>query len=234
MSRICFFTSSMLNITMYQGKEYAIPILNINQFYDRLKQVWPTNPKILLVSSSPYDFDTNDYYQSLNKQSLTLSDLNYEKMDILDYRHHYSLNDYEVLILAGGHTPTQNYYFNEINLKQQTETYHGLVITISAGTINSAGIVYIDPITKSEADVPIDKRLLKGLGLLDLRIIPHYQDNTYQQLAIADSYFIDYYGLEDGAYFFNDGKDLYLCGKALYFKDGLAKEIGEDNQMTLI
>ena len=44
----------------------------------------------------------------------------------------------DLIILAGGHVPTQNAFFQEIGLREMLENYQGVVMGISAGTMNSA------------------------------------------------------------------------------------------------
>jgi len=50
------------------------------------------------------------------------------------------LYDYDVVILAGGHAPTQNAFFHKIKLKELLKIFDGIVIGISAGTMNCADV----------------------------------------------------------------------------------------------
>ena len=52
-------------------------------------------------------------------------------------------NGTDLIILAGGHVPTQNRYFQEINLKSLLKNYQGVILGISAGTMNSAETVAV-------------------------------------------------------------------------------------------
>ena len=45
------------------------------------------------------------------------------------------LLNYDVILLAGGHVPTQNCYFKEIDLKEKIKDFQGIVIGISAGSM---------------------------------------------------------------------------------------------------
>ena len=56
-----------------------------------------------------------------------------------------------LLILGGGHVPTQNRFFQKIGLRERMKAFAGLVIGISAGSMNSAEIVYAHPELEGEA-----------------------------------------------------------------------------------
>lgn len=77
-----------------------------------------------------------------------MSGLSIAQMDLCDQRHEGllgALSGYDVLILPGGHVPTQNNFFNRISLKERMKAFRGIVIGISAGTMNCADTVYAQP-----------------------------------------------------------------------------------------
>ena len=53
--------------------------------------------------------------------------------------------NYDVILLGGGHVPTQNKFFKEIRLREKIKDFDGIIIAISAGSMNSADIVYCQP-----------------------------------------------------------------------------------------
>ena len=53
--------------------------------------------------------------------------------------------------------------------------YHGIVMGVSAGSMNAAHIVYAAPEEPGEAADPHYSRWMNGLGLTETRILPHYQ-----------------------------------------------------------
>lgn len=53
--------------------------------------------------------------------------------------------EYDVIILSGGHVSTQNAFFEKIQLKEHIKDFDGILIGISAGSMNSAEIVYAQP-----------------------------------------------------------------------------------------
>lgn len=77
--------------------------------------------------------------------------------------------------MSGGHVPTENAFIKKIGLKQALEDYRGILMTISAGTMNCAGEVYAMPELEGESVDVNYKRYLEGLSLTDIQVIPHYQ-----------------------------------------------------------
>ena len=58
---------------------------------------------------------------------------------------------YDVIFLGGGHVPTQNAFFHRIGLREKIRNFDGIVIGISAGSMNSADVVYAQPELPGEA-----------------------------------------------------------------------------------
>ena len=56
-----------------------------------------------------------------------------------------SIDNSEIVFLAGGHVPTQNKFFKRIGLKEMLQDYNGVVIGQSAGSMNCAELVYVQP-----------------------------------------------------------------------------------------
>lgn len=74
-----------------------------------------------------------------------MSSLSFSEFEVCDRRNERKLietiGDYDVILLAGGHVLTQNAFFRRINLKNLIRDYKGIIIGISAGSMNCADIV---------------------------------------------------------------------------------------------
>ncbi|MDU7165953.1 Type 1 glutamine amidotransferase-like domain-containing protein [Finegoldia magna] len=137
-----------------------------------------------------------------------------------------------LIILAGGHVPTQNKYFHDIHLKQYIKDYQGLVIAISAGSMNSAREVYAQPEYFGEVKSPHYHRFLKGLGIVDISVLPHYTDIKHERIdnqrimedvTLPDSYGRKFYAIEDGAFIIQTENKIY--GNCYVIKDGKIKKV---------
>ena len=107
-----------------------------------------------------------------------MSGLNYASLEMCDDRNMESAADLsckDVIILTGGHVPTQNRFFREISLKEKLNGYTGLVIAWSAGSMNCADPVYAGPELPGEAVDPDFQRWIPGLGLTKTNIFPHFE-----------------------------------------------------------
>lgn len=145
----------------------------------------------------------------------------------------------DLIILAGGHVPTQNQFFHEIDLPDLMKDYHGVVMGISAGTMNSDAVVYAQPELDGECLDPEYQRFLPGLGLTDVMILPHYHDykdavldglRVYEDVTYSDSVGRRFYALPDGSYLYKkDGKEI-LCGEAWLISEGRIRKISEDGE----
>ena len=142
-------------------------------------------------------------------------------------------------MLCGGHVPTQNHFFAHLGLPALLQSYRGIVLGISAGSMNAAGIVYAPPELPGEALDPAYPRWLPGLGLTETRILPHFQcirgwlldGQTQEQIALADSQKRPFLALADGSYILcADGHET-LYGQAWYFTGGTCELVNEDGQV---
>ena len=99
------------------GIRYACEIVNKNNFLENLKKDWPVEGHILILCSDPSTHEINDSFAQLYKKAFQLSNLNVETMDPFDGRNLSNLKDiisnYNILIFAGGHVPTENAFFQK-------------------------------------------------------------------------------------------------------------------------
>ena len=51
-------------------------------------------------------------------------------------------------MLCGGHVPTQNHFFAQLGLPGLFHGYHGIVMGVSAGSMNAASIISIQDIMR--------------------------------------------------------------------------------------
>ena len=144
------------------------------------------------------------------------------------------ITSFDVIFLGGGHVPTQNKFFEEIGLREKMKDYDGIVIGISAGTMNSADIVYAQPELPGESTDPGYQKFLRGLGLTKIQILPHYQMTKdymldglrlYEDITFGDSYGRKIYVMVDGTYLYIDENGEELRGEAYLVEDGKMQQI---------
>lgn len=232
---ILYMTSTPGGINRATGRPELLS--NKNHFVDRLKGDWKPHSKCVLIASEPDDTKFNSAMAKTYLECFNRSGLSMDSIDVLDRREPKTveiLDRFDVVILAGGHVPTENAWFHQIKLREHLQHFRGIVIGISAGTMNCAEVVYAQPEEEGEAVNPHYQRFLEGLGLTKTKVIPHYNQTIdavldgkrlYQDITFPDSMGESFYCLTDGAYIRKDTKTKkeMLYGEAYLISDG---EIG--------
>lgn len=243
---IAYLTSIIGGYEKKDGAGIPTQLSTENGFLENLQKHWRDNSKVLIISSDADNIEKNDSIMEVFTAAFPMSGLSISQMFICDSRNEKLVDEiahYDVLILAGGHVPTQNKFFERICLKEHITDFDGILIGISAGTMNSAEVVYAQPELDGESVDKEYKRFLSGLGITKLMILPHYQkikddildgQRLFEDITYSDSYGREFYALEDGSYFIADGKATTLFGTAYLIKDGVIKQICEKDKSIRI
>ena len=209
-----------------------------NRFIDELRLCFPNPCRALDICSDPDGWDKTDYYASLTRKMFEDAGFSFEQFDTLDSRNDdlaaKLIQESNLLILAGGHVPTQNRFFDKIGLRHLLKNYGGVVIGISAGSMNSADEVYAQPEEEGETIDPTYQRFLTGLNLTKTNLLPHYQENKddildglriYKDIACPDSMGKTFYAIPDGSYLFIDDRKEELRGEAYIVREGFIRQV---------
>ena len=149
-----------------------------NSFLVNLLSCLPENPRCLFVASAPDDPVFTDKVAEEMSWCFELAGMELSQVTTLDRRNQNDaaelIADSDFIVLCGGHVPTQNAFFREIGLRELIEGYEGVVMGISAGTMNAADRVYMQPEEEGESAEDFE-RFSEGLGLTDINVLPHYQ-----------------------------------------------------------
>lgn len=212
-----------------------------NHFLAHLKARWVEGSRVLIMAAYPAS-PRNDGWVDVVRNCCTDGGLSYTCIDLCDNRN-LSLADrvcqYDVVILAGGHVPTQNSFFHRIGLREKLAGFQGIVIGISAGSMNCASTVYAHVEREGEAIDPNYRRFLPGLGLTDRMILPHYQeikddvlDGLYviEQVAYPDSKGREFICLPDGSYILSENNCETIWGEAYSIRDEVLRQICRDGE----
>ena len=217
-----------------------------NDFVENLREHLPPEPRCLFICSDPDSYDLTDSFAGDMNDAFAEADIAFSEFAVLDGRNAEDAQmliwQSDLIILAGGHVPTQNAFFQEIGLRELIENFQGVVMGISAGTMNCADRVYIQPEEEGESD-PEFQRFAEGLGLTDVNVLPHYQqvkDNEldgqrlFEDITYADSMGECFFALVDGSYILEEEGVTTLFGEAYCIQDGEIEQICQLGEMVIL
>ena len=229
-----FLTSSLGTNIKIDEQRYPCEIDNSNNMIEVLKEALNLENKLVLISSNPFDYERNDEVYAITKESFMMSGFNFKEIVMLDQRNRREVKEHlkgaDLIILCGGHVPTQNDWFKEIGLSSILKEYEGIIIGQSAGSMNAAGMVYACPELEGEAIDPSYKRWIEGLGLTDLNIFPHYAELINEELdglklmdeiVLKDSFERPIYTLNDGSFIEISESNTIIHGECYKISNGI-------------
>lgn len=209
-----------------------------NNLVENLQRYWKANARCLLIAASPEAYGQNDGMRAGFADGIEKAGFTFEVFELWDARtadfSREILLSYDVIILGGGHVPTQNQFFERISLREKIKGFDGIVIGVSAGTMNSAEIVYAQPELPGESIDPEYVRFLPGLGLTKTMILPHYQmvkdseldgRRLYEDITYEDSHGKKFLALPDGSYLLIENGRETVWGEAYEIADGVLRSI---------
>lgn len=234
---LAILTSALGGQIKVNGKRMPCALPNDNGLLDKLRSVWKTDSKVMLISGSPEDNEKNDSTFFCLKEALPMSRLMVSEFLMCDVRNSEiaeRVPEMDVIILAGGHVLTQNAFLKEIRLKEKLESFAGFVIAWSAGSMNCAETVYAGPELPGEATDPSYQRWISGLGITRTNIFPHFEElrddmldgmRLIEDITFEDSFTHEIIALNNGSYIVVDGGKETVYGEAYIIKDGKISQI---------
>jgi len=236
-----FFLTSYLktHIKDEQNNRISIPLDNENNILTNIKKYLNGNKRIVYVANHPGFLEENDIKAKTTFESFDKTGIFFEEKFILDNRNKEKAQEIiskaNLVILNGGKCLCQNNFFKEINLKDIFANFNGLVIGISAGTMNLCETIANFPEDLIDLEEP---RWLKGLGFCKHIIIPHFdgETKTYQsshnEINILDDYIYplsnekEFIALPNGSYILIDNnKNLSFWGNVYKISNSIVTKI---------
>lgn len=222
-----------------QGNRTAHHFGNENGILDILKANTKKFDNFLFIASDETNYTATDMYANVTFDSFNLT-LPFENYYILDGRTKHNaqklITNADFIFLCGGHLPTQNKFFNDINLKKLLQNTNALIVGGSAGSMNCAEVVYCPPELEGESLDLNFKRFLPGLGFTKTNILPHYDffvdfnldgKRYIEDIIVHDSYKIDIICLVDGSYIIIKDNSETIVGESYLLKNGKISVINE-------
>ena len=216
----------------------------VNEFVERMRAALPDHPQVLFVCSHPDSSELTDRFARDMYDAFGEAGMPFGSYTVLDSRTEARaaelVSGSDFIILAGGHVPTQNAYLQKINLRGLMRDYQGVVMGISAGSMNAARVVYAQPELEGESVDLNYQRWLAGLGLTQTMLLPHYQQvkdwmldgkRLFEDITYADSVGHTFYAMVDGTYLhIADGVET-MMGECYRIRDAEITQICKENHL---
>ena len=244
---ILFMTSSPCDDNVPAGVQLPCIFFEKNDFVRNLRDHWKPDSRLTVICSDAYNFSLNDemcdtftkcfHYHGLTVSSSTMLDGRNER----DAASIIALSD--AVVLGGGHVPTQNEFFKRIGLKSLLRGFTGVIMGISAGSMNCMNPVYAQPELPGESVDPDYRRFIPGLGLSRVQVLPHYQmvkhnildgKRLYEDITFGDSFGRSFYVLVDGSYVMRRDDTYTLWGEGYLIRNGRMEQICRDGEYITI
>lgn len=239
-------TSSLGGAFKVNGKRIPDVLIQQNGLLDRLTSIWTQNARVLIVCANPDNHEKNDGVYACLKEALPMSGLSVSYLAQCDDRNPdiiENLPDMDVIILAGGHVPTQNRFMKQLRLKERLLEFKGILVAWSAGSMNCAEMVYAGPELEGEALDPLYERWITGLGITNINIYPHFQKlrdeyldgmRLIEDITFEDSVGHEIIALNDGSYIMIENGQTTLYGEAYRIKDRQLTQLCRDGEFIIL
>ncbi len=219
---------------------------NTNGFIARIRAALPQHPRCLYICSSPDRHDLNCLFGADVFLAFANAGIQFSAYQVLDNtnaeRAGELVKNADLIVLAGGHVPTQNAFFQKIGLRELVKDHPGVAMGISAGSMNSADVVYAQPEEPGES-APEYQRFLPGLGLATTQVLPHYQKvkddildglRLYEDITFADSMGHTFYAIPDFSYIVSDGQLQTLYGEGYRICNGHMQQLTHHGETLVL
>ncbi|MBR4039650.1 MAG: Type 1 glutamine amidotransferase-like domain-containing protein [Clostridia bacterium] len=245
---ILFMTSSPCDNNVPAGVSLPCIFDTRNSFVDNLRTHWKPDSRLVVICSDPYNDPLNDEMCNTFTKCFNYHGLTVRESVMLDGRNEHNAADLialsDAILLGGGHVPTQQAFFERIGLRALMREYTGVIMGVSAGSMNCMDTVYAQPELPGESVDPAYRRFIPGLGLSRVQVLPHYQivrDNIldgrrlFEDITFSDSFGRSFYVLVDGSYVMRIDDHYSLWGEGYLIRDGKMTQIcreGEHIKLT--
>lgn len=223
--QVLVLSSSFTFYRVENGIKIPQVIDNNNGFLDTLKKYLTKRDCMVVISGNPDKKRTGDPLD-VTRKGFELSGIGFKEYIYVDSRNQDEIAKYikkaDCIDLCGGHLPTCNEFINRLGLKELLKNFNGVIIGASGGAMNMASNVYCKPENEGEVIDKTFKRCLKGLGLTNINIVPHYNVikekmldgvSIVADILIPDSITRPLILLNDGSYIVKQGNVATIYGE---------------------
>lgn len=235
-----FLTSSPYTNDVPEGTPLPCLLNPANGFVRRLRERYKPDARLLTVCADPHA-PFNDEIAETFRATLAREGMRASGSVVLDGRNEERAAELvalcDAILLAGGHVPTQLAFFEQIGLRALLSRFTGLIVGVSAGSMNCAGTVYAQPEMPGESVAADYERFPRGLGLTDVMLVPHLQKVRHDildgrrlidDITCEDSMGRRFIAVPDGSYVLCENGRATLFGEGYAIADGRMEKLCDE------
>ncbi|MGN1163402.1 MAG: hypothetical protein ACI4S4_01210, partial [Candidatus Ornithospirochaeta sp.] len=134
-------------------------------------------------------------------------------------------------------------FFSSFPLSMLLSSFKGTLLGISAGSMNSGREVYLMPEEEGETRDPGCNMLVKGLGITNLVLIPHYrveEDDELDGIKLYRDVVYPFFSsraafcLPDGSYVYSSDEGEVIAGECWSIMGGKRNMISQDGEEVFV
>lgn len=242
-----FLTSSPCDDDVPDGCNLPCILDASNGFVDKMRERYQPGSGCVLIAAAPDNYNLNNEMAATFAGAFAWHGMDFGELTLIDWRTAdllpEAITHSGMVILGGGHVPTMHAFLEELHLRELLEGYEGVVMGISAGSMNCCGEIYAQPEEDGESIDPNYQRFLCGLHLTDVMVLPHYQrvkdtwldgQRLFEDITIPDSCGRAFTVLVDGSYVLVEDGQATVYGESYRIADGvMAPLCGEGEKVNM-
>ncbi|MBQ8163428.1 MAG: Type 1 glutamine amidotransferase-like domain-containing protein [Clostridia bacterium] len=189
------------------------------------QKIGKRNRFAFVASEFQKGYEKTDMYFRFFLNMFEEADIHFEEASVIDGRikmdeAQKKVAEADVIWLSGGDTPTQFRYFQEYGLDTVIKQHNGVIIGMSAGSINMAKT----SICTSSCG-HYNQKIYNGLACVDISVEPHFvRDHVSNELLdLSMKYII--YGLCDDSFIICSEKAIEFYGEIYKLSNGIIERL---------
>lgn len=221
-----FITSKFIHYKKNQdGERIPCKIPDENGILTLIDKFLPGYNRLLVIANDPNDYLVNDSVAKVLAEAFVMTNKKFNKIKVLDNRTDNQaaelIQSADFIFMCGGEILRQLEFLQRINFKELIRNYTGVVVSVSAASMCLTKTICNFPEHEKELAQP---RVLQGLGIIDLRLIPHFDGenliyqgttelpNLVQDYLLPFSDENEFYALSNGSFIMYDGQIKKIFG----------------------
>ena len=192
---------------------------------EMLNRVIKKKSSIVCIASDFFSYELTDKFWNVFYNMFKSAGLSFEKSAVIDGRLTPSqaqtlVKKADVVWISGGDTIAEFNYIKKYGLDDILKAHQGVLIGMSAGTLNLAKKVIL-PVCKGHSE----QSIYDGLGLVDITVISHYDMGIIPEEILSLSEEYELYLMTDGSYILCTGEQKEFYGNILRIKNREVKTV---------